>query len=168
MLCANCGAENIEGVDQCEACGQSMQRDRSHLSAIEKSMLKDRISDLEPREVLTVAPDATVKDVLNLLVDNRVGSVVITEAGMPVGIFSERDVLVKLGNSPEEFEDKPISDFMTTNPQTLESSAKIAFAVHQMDMGHYRHLPIVDQSGIVTGIISVRDILRYLKEKVAS
>jgi CBS domain-containing protein len=44
------------------------------------------------------------------------------------------------------------------------ADAKIAFAVQRMDLGAYRHLPIVDQRGDLVGIISARDILRHLTE----
>ena len=55
---------------------------------------------------------------------------------------------------------------MTPNPQTLVADAKIAFAVHRMDLGGYRHLPIVDERGELVGIISARDILRHLTENM--
>ena len=45
--------------------------------------------------------------------------------------------------------------------------AKIAFAVQRMDLGGYRHLPIVDREGQLSGIISVRDILEYLTERMS-
>ncbi|MFI4876539.1 MAG: CBS domain-containing protein [Blastopirellula sp. JB062] len=44
----------------------------------------------------------------------------------------------------------------------------MAYAIHQMDVGHYRHLPIVDTDGRVTAVISVRDLLRYLTDRIAA
>jgi CBS domain-containing protein len=55
---------------------------------------------------------------------------------------------------------------MTAPVQTLPPTAKIAFAVHQMDLGGYRHLPIADADGAPLGIISVRDILNYLTQQM--
>jgi CBS domain-containing protein len=57
---------------------------------------------------------------------------------------------------------------MTAAPETLPVDAKVAFALQRMDVGGYRHLPIVDDAGTVTGIISVRDILKYLAAKLAA
>ena len=57
---------------------------------------------------------------------------------------------------------------MTPNPQTLVANAKIAFAVQRMDLGGYRHLPIVGEAGELVGIISARDILRHLTDVMAS
>ena len=61
----------------------------------------------------------------------------------------------------------PVREFMTPQPQTLVADAKIAFAVERMDTGAYRHLPIVDDSGQLVGIISARDILRHLTDALA-
>ena len=57
---------------------------------------------------------------------------------------------------------------MTSNPQTLVADAKIAFAVQRMDLGGYRHLPIMGPGGELVGIISARDILRHLSNCLAS
>jgi CBS domain-containing protein len=56
---------------------------------------------------------------------------------------------------------------MTANPQTLVETAKLAFAVQRMDLGGYRHLPIVGPQGELAGIISARDILRHLTDTMA-
>ena len=51
---------------------------------------------------------------------------------------------------------------MTSAPVTVSQDDSIAYALHAMDLGGYRHLPVVDEDGRPTGIISVRDILRFL------
>ena len=56
---------------------------------------------------------------------------------------------------------------MTADPVTLETSDKIAFALHKMNVGGYRHLPILFD-GKLAGVISIRDILRYLTERIAA
>ena len=55
---------------------------------------------------------------------------------------------------------------MTADPVTLETSDKIAFALHKMNVGGYRHVPILFD-GKLAGVISIRDILRYLTERIA-
>jgi len=54
---------------------------------------------------------------------------------------------------------------MTHEPVTLEAKDKIAFALHKMHVGGYRHLPIMTD-GKLTGVISIRDILNYLAERI--
>jgi CBS domain-containing protein len=58
-------------------------------------------------------------------------------------------------------EDAPIAEFMTANPETVEADARIAFALHKMDIGGYRHMPVVSE-GRVVGVISIRDVLDYI------
>ena len=164
--CPFCGAENIEGIDTCAECGASLSD--MHLpepdSVVERSLLNDHIRVLKPKPAITVAPTTPIREVIQTLVDNRIGCLIVEEDGHAVGIFSERDALLKLGTDAAELGDRPVSEFMTKNPQSLDDNAKIAFAVQRMDLGGYRHIPIVDENTDLEGIISVRDILRYLSE----
>ncbi len=168
MTCPSCGGENIDGVADCVMCGQPL----SDLTlpepstALERSLLVDRVAVLAPKPAIHVSPATPIGDVLTILVDKGIGCVVVAEAGKPVGVFSERDALVKLGADTASLRDRPVSEFMTEAPETLEVDAKLAFALQRMDVGGYRHLPIVDQHGTLTGVISVRDILRHLAGKL--
>ena len=90
------------------------------------------------------------------------------EEGRLVGVFSERDVLIRLNTRAPELADRPVSEFMTRGPQSLKEDARLVFAVHQMDLGGYRHLPILNCEGELQGVISVRDLLRYLTEKITA
>jgi CBS domain-containing protein len=169
ILCRYCGSENIEGADDCAECQQPL--DDTHLtppnSEVERSLLRDRISALHPKQPITVAPTTRVCDVLRLLVEHRIGCVVVVDGEEPLGIFSERDALRKINTEAPDLAARPVREFMTPNPQTLVADAKIAFAVQRMDLGGYRHLPIVGERGELTGIISARDILRHLTDNLA-
>jgi CBS domain-containing protein len=169
MICPDCGYENMEGADFCEQCGQPLTSlpKKEARTPIEECIVRDRIRDLSPREPLVVEPDATVAWVLKLLYDHKVGcAVVVDPTGVPVGIFSERDALMRLGVNARAMADRPIADFMTREPETLEEKDKIVFALHRMDLGGFRHIPIL-ADGHVTGVISVRDVLRYLTDHLA-
>jgi CBS domain-containing protein len=169
LLCPYCNSENIEGVDECAECGQPLND--THLAPpgteVERSMLRDRISVLAPNRPITVAPTMPVGDVLKLMVKNKIGCVVVAEENRTLGIFSERDALRKINTDAAKLAARPVSEFMTPNPQTLVADAKIAFAVQRMDAGGYRHLPVVGQQGELVGIISARDILRHLTDNLS-
>ena len=170
-ICPSCDTANIEGVDTCERCGQPLSE--LYLSdpetALERNLLKDRISVLQPKPPMVVTPDVTVAQVLKQLAEASIGCVLVVEAsGQIRGIFSERDAVRRLGTQATEVSDRPIEEFMTPNPQCLTADSKIVFAVHNMDLGGYRHVPIVDGDGKAEGIISVRDILHYLTEQITS
>jgi len=167
--CPYCGTDNIDGADACEQCHQPLDYLSKPRPAteIEERLLRDRIHMLPPAAPLIVESTATVAEVLDRLVSHSVGCAIVVEEGRLAGVFSERDVLLKLGTQTASLRDKPISDFMTVAPETLEEQDKIAFALHKMDVGGYRHLPIM-KDGAVSGIISIRDILRYITDHVLS
>lgn len=167
--CPFCEESVIEGDDICGECGHSLYN--THLpepqSEVELGLLTDRVSMFDSRWPLVIRPTMPVREVLRLLVDNRIGCVLIAENGKLAGIFTERDALLKLNDRAVELGDRPVGEFMTKNPQTLPATAKIAFAVQRMDLGGYRHIPIVDGDDRPTGVFSVRDILDYLTCKLA-
>jgi CBS domain-containing protein len=170
MICPLCGTTNIEGADTCEECKNSLVD--LHLqppaTEIERSLLKDRVSDLQPKTPpIVVAPNARIKDVLDTLVRNVIGCVFVVENNEIVGVFTERDALLRLSTNVDEFADRPVSEVMTPQVKSLEADAKIAFAVRMMDQGGYRHVPVVTSDGSFEGVISARDILRYLHDKMA-
>jgi CBS domain-containing protein len=169
ILCPYCDAENIEGTDECEKCGEALTHlsRRIPASSVEADLLRDRIERLWPKSPSTVSPDATVGQVLKKMVDERIGCVMVVDKAKLVGIFSERDALMKLNTDAPKFLNRPIAQFMTPDPVTLETNDKIAYALHKMNVGGYRHVPILFQ-GTLAGVISIRDILRYLTERIAA
>jgi CBS domain-containing protein len=169
IVCPYCQAENIEGADECVECYESLTdlSVRIPASSVEADLLRDRIERLWPKSPSTVSPDTSVGQVLKTMVDERIGCVMIVDRGKLAGIFSERDALMKLNTDAARFLDRPISQFMTPGPVTLETNDKIAFALHKMNVGGYRHIPILFD-GKLAGVISIRDILRYLTERIAA
>lgn len=163
IICPDCGHENIDGTDECEKCNQSL----SSLSKprpttfLERSVMKDRIAGLVPREPLIVSSDVAVRRVLEQFVTRSVGCAVVVANHEVVGIFTERDVLDRLNVDAAELSDRPVSEFMTSPVETVGLDDRVAFALHKMDLGGYRHLPVMSE-GRITGYISVRDILSHL------
>lgn len=169
IYCPYCSSDNIEGADDCAECGQPL--DDTHLapprSDLERSLLGDRVSALSPKQPITCAASTPVGEVMQVMVQRKIGCVVVVDFDQPIGIFSERDALRKIDPESPDVAARPVRDFMTPSPQTLVADAKIAFAVQRMDLGGYRHLPVVGERGDLVGIISARDILRHLTDNVA-
>lgn len=169
IVCPYCEAENIEGADECEACNAPLTdlSVRVPTTSVEADLLRDRIERLWPKSPSTVPPDMPVNQVLAKMVGETIGCVMVVDGERLAGIFSERDALMKLNTDAPQLMDRPISEFMTPDPVTLEASDKIAFALQKMNVGGYRHVPILF-NGKLVGVISVRDILRYLTERIAA
>jgi CBS domain-containing protein len=92
--------------------------------------------------------------------------VLVVDGTELVGIFTERDVLMNVAGREQEFAEDPVREWMTPNPETVAEDDSIGFAIHKMDIGGYRHLPVME-SGQPVGIISVRDVVRYLAAYLA-
>lgn len=164
MICPNCGYDNLPGVETCKHCEMDLtQLDLpSANSRIERSLMEDTVSSLKPRPPVSVTPETTVGQVVKTMLDTNVGALLIVDAeGKLEGVFSERDLVARVAGIAGNWEDQPIRDFMTRRPETVQLTDTLAFALHKMDVGGYRHLPVVKE-GKPMGVISVRDMLRYL------
>lgn len=165
IQCPFCEADVIQGADLCEECGQSLAG--FHLpvpaSEVELALLTDRVSLFRSRPVLVVSPTMPVREAIRVLAYNKIGCVVVVEQGKVAGIFTERDALMKVNDRLDEVGDRTVAEFMTTKVESLPASAKVAFAVHRMDLGGFRHIPIVNENNEPIGLFSVRDILKYLE-----
>jgi len=169
MICPHCGHENIAGADVCDECLQSLvDHGVSPASShVERRILENPVTALKPAPPVAVRPDQPLQEVLSLMVERRIGCVLVVERDEIVGIFSERDALMKIGDRAAQLSQEPIGDFMTPNPECVDADASIAFALHKMDVGGYRHLPVVDSRGRPTGVISVRNVLAFLTQEYA-
>jgi CBS domain-containing protein len=168
IICPACGAENIEGSDLCDQCQYSLTELSlpQATTLLEKGLLEDRIAVLKPRPPLTVRPDAPLGEVLKQMVADRMGCAVVTDENRKLlGIFTERDALLRLNVDAAKMASKPVSSVMTANPATLKARDKIAFAIHRMNVGGFRHIPILDEEERLVGVISIRGILAYLTER---
>jgi CBS domain-containing protein len=165
VICPNCGFDNLPGSEECTSCLQDLthlDRPAPH-NRIERNITDEPVSVLRPVKPVSIRPSATVREAIKLLAEHNVGVLLVTnESDQLVGIISERDVLRRIVGVAEQYEEQPVSKFMTANPETISPRDKLVFALHKMDGGDYRHLPVVD-AGRPIGIISVRDFLRYIR-----
>src|SRR6266852_745939 len=164
MICPHCGHDNLPGSEDCANCGMDLTHiDRPMAqNRIERSLMEDPVSVLQPKKPVTVRPTATVRETIQVMLDHDIGALLVVDAsGKLQGIFSERDLLTRVAGICEDYADLPIQDLMTPNPETVTATDKLAFALHKMDVGGYRHLPVL-KDGVPAGVVSVRDMLRHI------
>lgn len=166
MICPDCGHDNIKGEDHCAACHQPLVNIEVSGSELEQTITRETIKALSPHPQYAIAPDTLVGDAIRNLVDKKIGCLLVEDAGELVGIFTERDVLNRISENPGLMS-QPVSNFMTRSPTTIHMDDTIAYALHAMDLGGYRHLPVVNGGGKAVAIISVRDIFHYLCDRFA-
>lgn len=166
MICPACGFDNIPGVDTCEQCNQSLtdeyitQADTS----VETSIFDRSLLELRPRPAETVEGATSLAEVVSRLKSRNYGCVLITgHGGELVGIFTERDVLLKVAGLIEDLEGTPVERLMTRGPTALRASDPISRALHLIGLHGFRHVPIVDEDERPVGFISFRDIVRFME-----
>ena len=108
------------------------------------------------RSPAAVAPERPIRDVLALMNQRRIGSIlVVEEAGRLAGIFTERDLLKRVVEADASWRDLPVSDWMTTDPHTIRPDVGWDEAVGMMGRLRVRHLPVIEDERLI-GIVSTR------------
>src|SRR5436305_507743 len=108
--------------------------------------------------VLSLPPDALVRDAARAMADRQVGSVLVVQRGKLVGIFTERDCLVRVLAAGVDPDTTELAAVMTRSPITITPDRLLVNALHRMHENGFRHLPVV-KDGIPIGMVSVRDAL---------
>ena len=121
--------------------------------------INDVMRGKSSQDVITISPDATVRDLLALLSEHNIGAVIVSNDGGSVdGIVSERDVVRRL-HGDDTVLDGPVGSIMTTSVATCEPGADVDELMALMTDRRIRHLPVVDGSSLV-GVISIGDVVK--------
>jgi CBS domain-containing protein len=121
--------------------------------------ISEVLSSKPSHQVVTIAPDATVRDLLGLLSRHNVGAVVVSADGEAVdGIVSERDVVRRLHEDDGVLE-APVSQIMTSDVQTCRPDTPVDDLRVMMTERRIRHVPVVED-GRLAGIISIGDVVK--------
>jgi CBS domain-containing protein len=166
MICPRCGFDNLPGNDTCCQCLCDLtELDRpSPQDRVEGSLMADTVATLKPGAPVLVQKSATVAEALRVLLNADVGALLVIDGnGLLIGIFSERDLLTKIAGADLPLHELPVERFMTAKPETIAATDTLAFALHKMDVGGYRHLPVVE-NGKPIAILSVRDLIRHMTQ----
>ncbi|HJL88902.1 MAG TPA: CBS domain-containing protein [Acidimicrobiales bacterium] len=115
------------------------------------------VSEVMTRGVITLEQDATMSDAAKIMVKRGFGSVVVVMGKMVLGILTERDVLRAAAEAPD-LSNTTVEAWMTAEPDTAGPDFDTEEAATLMLSRGFRHLPIVDSTGLV-GMVSLRDVL---------
>jgi CBS domain-containing protein len=136
--------------------------------AIASSHLHLPIMALNPAKPVCLEQGLPVSVAIQAMYTHGIGSVLVLDGEILVGVFTEKDVLTRVLPRRHEMESAPLLEVMTQNPECLQQDDSIAYALNTMSVGRYRHVPLVDDYCRPSGVISVRDIFRYLEEVTRS
>jgi CBS domain-containing protein len=161
MICPSCGHENIQGVDECENCGNDLRTVDipSPSTYFEATLVTQPLSNLRPPEPVAIGPSAGLEEAVRLMNEHGTGCLVVEDDSGVRGILSERDLLLKLAGTA--LDDMTVAQLMTEDPVVLRPDDSIAVAIHKMAIGGFRHIPLV-ADGQATAIVSARDVFRHI------
>ena len=118
------------------------------------------------RDVVTIAPTATLSEAVKLLSERRIGAAVITGADDRVaGILSERDIVRVIGERGHAALEENVGAVMTRNVVTCTGAETVTAIMERMTAHRFRHLPVVEQNKLV-GIISIGDVVKRRVEEI--
>ena len=115
---------------------------------------------LAQRPAIGVPKDASVREAARTMVDNRIGAVLVYDAGVPAGIFSERDVMGRVVLSARDPETTRVGDVMSAPLLTFPADGDPRAALTLMLEKHIRHLPVVSGDDTVLGMLSIRHLMQ--------
>jgi CBS domain-containing protein len=131
--------------------------------AVEASVLQDPVRALKFRTPVTIPVDGKLGLALDRMVEHGVGALLVVDSeGRLVGILTERDYVRKVVGLMPDYAHHPLRDYMTADPETVGPDDRLAVALQKMDIGGYRHLPVVEEDGRPVGLVSVRDVIRHI------
>ena len=165
MRCPVCGFENLLGSDICDNCGSDLAGHDTPQSAtsFRGRLLGEHLDklDMAPPEIVDASVE--VDEAIRRMHDKAIDCVLVVEGGRLVGIFTDRDAVLKVAG--KKAGDQPISGVMTHDPVVLRHDETIAVALNKMAVGGFRHIPIVED-GRPTGVVSARDVFHHLAESL--
>ncbi len=130
---------------------------------LSRNLTIDCVSRLEPAAARQLDAGRPVAHAVELLRQGRVGCLLVTRGELLVGIFTERDLLVRVLAAGLPLA-TPVAECMTAGPVTVGPADPVRAALSKMQRGGYRHLPVVDERGRPVGILSAKHIIRYIVE----
>jgi signal-transduction protein with cAMP-binding, CBS, and nucleotidyltransferase domain len=122
-------------------------------------VLSNKVSEIMTTNLTTAPVGSSIQEVLERMVAADVGRIIITNKEVPVGIFTEKDVLKRVVNQNLETSKSEIKDVMTSPIRAVREETHIVEALGRMYKGKYRHLLVRGRRGKIVGIISMRRIL---------
>lgn len=122
-------------------------------------MLSNKVSEIMTTNLTTASAASLIQQVLEMMATTDVGRVIVTDKEVPVGIFTEKDVMKRVVNKNIDPRKSPIKEVMTSPIRAVREETHIVEAFGKMYRGKYRHLLVRGRRGKIVGIVSMRRIL---------
>jgi len=166
--CPYCGYMNIAGADVCRKCLAPLA-DKDLPTPTTGDSIQRKIMTVSVAKILSgdapaiVSQDDSIADaIMQMQYDAARGCVLVCNKKRElVGLVSVRDILLKVAGTMKKPSAVSVSKIMTKNPESVSLDATLAFVLHKMSIGRFRHVPVVDK-GRPIGVLAMRDVISYL------
>ena len=140
---------------------------REYKDPLEQALVEEELSNIRHEPFSEIPPTMPVHEAVKMLAGHHIACLLVTDKNRLVGVFSDRDVMSKLALELEQAKDRPVSDFMTTEPIYVNETDSAVAALSVMALCGYRHVPVVDSAKRPVFVVSVRDVVQLLVESFA-
>ena len=148
--------------------GDQDENTKSQSSETNLSSTNSTVADLLEKKgnnVISVNSDDTIRQAVEILAENKIGAVLVREdkgeMSDIIGILSERDIIGQMNEDPEQILSLKVQDLMTKNVTTCVPADPLNDILQKMTEGRFRHIPVVDSSNTLRGIVTIGDVVHY-------
>ena len=122
-----------------------------------------RVKDYMRKDISTISTEASAIEASKTMSTNKVGYIIALEKGRPIGIVTEKDLVLKVMAEDKNPKEINVSEFMSSPLVTIDPDQSIEEAVETMKKHGFRRLPVV-KGGIIYGIFTARDLVDHFEE----
>jgi CBS domain-containing protein len=123
------------------------------------------IGQIARDHVVTASEQETIEEIIRRMEEEDVGSVIIESDGEPVGIVTDRQIAMAIPGQPDLLE-RTVEEVMTTGLVTVNENDGVTETIEAMQSASVRRLPVVNDAGELTGILSFDDVVVLLSEEL--
>lgn len=121
-----------------------------------------KLLEEKPTKLVVIEPRAQVMDAVRLMNEHHIGSVLVMEAAVVCGIFTERDVLTRVVAMARDPTQTRVDEVMTRELATVTPETTVRTVMQLMTERRFRHVPVM-HGGQVVAILSIGDLTRWLQ-----
>jgi CBS domain-containing protein len=140
-----------------------MNEPKADSKPVEVALKERKIYQIVNPRLIQAPPDISVRHAIMLMQANKSGYVVISKNKKVLGIFTEKDVVLKVLEKEVDWS-KPVSEFMTTGLNILSLKDSVGQAIDLMGESRFYYIPLVNEEKELVNVLSVRTLIRFLAE----
>jgi CBS domain-containing protein len=133
-------------------------------TGLESALANDTLRDAVEQAPLVVDAETSLAEAVRRMQAEQCGCALVLKGDQLAGIFTERDVPMRVAGQALDPERTLVSACMTPTPVTLPADSSVGYALHIMVLEGFRHIPVMDEAGKSTAVVSMRDLIEYLSD----